>query len=252
MALLPTFGFPQQISGKGSFPQYRSISGLPGGGFPVTRDGRINIQGHTAISTPIAFSVRPGTYVAALANLSPNKRLRSFDGDQSDGANGTLAEMFGFGTGLGHFTYSAMFLSERFDVAMNVHFQPRRGTFYAGKHHVPVHVGLGVQDLLSQGGSSGEGIDGENNGGKSNSPYVVFTAELPEGVYASTGIGVSRYRTLFANASMPLSDRFRLTGEFDGYGINVGVLAQLSPNLYASIALMDNRRMQWTTTVRLP
>lgn len=208
------------IKGEGSFPQFRSISGLPGGGFGVARDGRMSFNGAMGISTPVAYSLS-GYQIVLVGGIYSG--TTGFRFDTSEGqllkSNGTAAGLIGFDLGrYGDLTFSHMVLSTKGDNAQNLHWQ------------VPYSVsgwefGLGVQDISGQGGTSGQtsgprGFDP----GESRSYYAVGTYDFGQGSYGSVGFGDGRFKgRAFANACYQVDSRLKLIGEVDGFGFNSGV-----------------------------
>jgi hypothetical protein len=239
----------QAISGKGTFPQFRNLSGLPGGGYPVNPDGRISLAGHVTLSTPIAYSIKRGYYAGVLGNMSSSERpawLNSSNGERD--ANGTFVDNIGIDSPFGSMTVGGMRLSRDGDGVIIVHVESNLSIPKIDRAIGRTRFGYGMQDVLSQGGSSGEDHDRQFGGGKSNSPYVVATTELGRGAYASLGIGTTRFRTIFANVSAPISKNLRGYGEFDGYGVNAGVAFRVNPHLYGTAALVNGRYAFWGLT----
>lgn len=250
---LSPIGTAQEITGRGTFPQYRSVSGLPGGGYAVRPDGRIGIDGALALSTPVAYSLHGGVYAGILANMSPNLSLRGFDSKGGEkGSNGTFVDNIGIGTEFGNITLGGLRLSSRGDGVFICHWQIPEKMLKLPQSWGETALGVGIQDVLSQGGSSGEELDRQNGGGKSNSPYVVLTRKFEKGMYASAGIGTTRFRTAFANISAPIGKRIRGYAEFDGFAINVGVTGQLHRNLQVSAGVVRGKNVYWAVGIIVP
>jgi hypothetical protein len=220
---VPALGVSQpDLGGKGEFPQFRTLSGLPGGGFGIFPDGTPSFGGAMSLSTPIAYSLRGGRFAFGLGNTSSDGQLRWIREERGQPqTNGTGILMFGISGSMGDLTISDMILSRVGDKAINAHWTPpgQRGR---------VRVGLGVQDVLSDGGSSGEEIDLRDGGGLSTSLYGVATWDLGGSLYVSAGVGSMRFRTMFANASYNVHPRLKLVTEFDGFNWNVGAGADLA------------------------
>lgn len=244
-----------QIGGPGQFPQFRSMSGLPGSGFGVLPDGRVDASGAWSLSTPIAYSLQPWQFVFGAGSLSPNKGLRFLDTSSGESkGNGTAQFMVGLPLGrYGTATYTLVVLSGKLDNASNFTWTPPGQTG-------PVRFGFGVQDLGGGGGTQGEGPGGADPG-NSRSYFGVATWEGPRGFHASLGVGSTRFDGVFGNASANLTDRLKAVAEFDTFNWNVGLgydLGRLgsSPreghDLGASmfLGLVRGRYAYWSVNVR--
>lgn len=222
-ALAAASAFAQgELYGRGQFPQFRMMSGLPGGTFGVSRDGTPTIRGAMAISTPIAYSLAHLRGEVGFMNTSSimQLRFRPYDREGQADTDSTAQGMVGIGLPGFRATVGGMILSAIGDSVFNLHIQPDwswRG----------VSIGFGAQDVFSEGGSAGEALD-KKDGGLSRSLYAVASWEGPRGVYASAGVGTMRFRTAFGNVSVPLGDRARVVAEYDGFNWNFGAGAELS------------------------
>src|SRR5579863_5468349 len=58
------------LAGPHEYPAFRTISGLPGGGFGVTPDGVPSFNGAMAFSTPIGYSLSNWNGTLSAANTS--------------------------------------------------------------------------------------------------------------------------------------------------------------------------------------
>jgi hypothetical protein len=223
LALAPGASAQEGFLGRGRYPQFRNVSGLPGGSFGVTPDGHPGIMGALALSTPIGYSLSDFRVVVALANMSEDARPRVFDVSETDQgrvrSNGTAAAMIGFRLGpLGRLTYSKTFLSEELDNVTNLQYQiPLKDS--------KLGLSLGVQDVFDDGGSAGEADPTDKE--SSRSPFVVGTYDFGRNVYGSLGVGTRRFRGGFANVSVPLGARGRAMAEYDGFGLNFGAAYSL-------------------------
>lgn len=214
LALVAGASAQSELTGEGRYPQFRGLSGLPGGGFGVSPDGRLGVNGAMAFSTPVAYSLRPGRGALAYSSISRDGNFRfgnSGSGDANTDANGSLTAMYGLDLRVGHLTVGALAFSGLFDTGLNAHFTP-------DQNERPVQFGFGVQDIAGEGGTAGGGIPGDTD--NSTSTYVVGTAALRGGVYVSAGIGTARFRHLFASASVPAFKRARFLVEHDGFNLN--------------------------------
>ena len=215
LALAATAHAQTGLVGPGRYPQFRGISGLPGGGFGVRPDGSLGYQGAMALSTPIAYSLGSGRIALAYSSISRDGSFRfgnSSGADANTDANGTLAGLLGVDAGIGNLTLSYTVLSGLGDQAYGLHLTPKgqRG---------PLAFGVGIQDLTGEGGTAGEGVPGDSD--DSASPYVVGTYALRGDVYLSAGLGTGRFRTLFGSVSAPLVRRARGVVEYDGFSANL-------------------------------
>ncbi len=243
-----------QIGGPGTYPQFRSMSGLPGSGYGVTPDGRVDPTGAWSISTPIAYSLRPWQFVVGIGNYSSDLEPRFSDTANGDlGGNGTGQISVGlplgrYGTG----TYTLMILSRRFDNAGNFTWTPpgQKG---------PVRFGAGVQDISGGGGTQGETIGVDRN--SSRSFYVVGTFAGERGFSASMGVGDRRFQGAFGNVSMNLAPRLKAVGEYDRFNWNYGLGFDLgkignSPRRGADagaslfLGVIDGRYAYWSVNFR--
>lgn len=206
-----------QFGGPGNYPQFRSMSGLPGSGFGVTVDGKVDLRGAMSLSSPIGYSLSDWEAVVAIGNLSadrkpsfPRRNERVLQG------NGTGTAMLGIPLGAyGSATVSHMVLSNRGDFATNVVWSPPR-------QHGPVRFVVGVQDASGQGGTRGEGPDGQDPG-ESRSYFAAATWHASERTHVGFGIGDTRFRNGFANVSQTIGDRTKAILEHDGYNWNLGL-----------------------------
>ena len=166
-----------ELTGKDLFPQFRVLSGLPGGGFGVGKDGIPSINGALAFTTPIGYSLGARRFAVTFGSVSFDRRFRAIDSGgsntQGGSGNGTLAAMAGFEIPRwGRFTVSHTYLSSIGDNAQNLPWQlPIRED--------RVGVSIGVQDITGKGGSSGENLPGD--GASSRSIYVAATTKAGPG-----------------------------------------------------------------------
>lgn len=216
VSLFPAFA-QAQIGGPGTYPQFRSMSGLPGSGYGVESDGSTTPMGAWSISTPIAYSLQPWHVVFGFGTMSPNLSPRFLDSSSHESTSNGTAQIT-IGAPLGRFgqgTYTLMVLSSRLDNAGNFTWTPPGQTG-------PLRLGLGVQDVSGGGGTQGEGLNGQDPG-NSRSWYGVATWEGPEGVHASLGTGTNRFKGVFGNISASLSPQTKAVLEYDTFNWNAGV-----------------------------
>ena len=248
----------EPLSGRGQFPEWRTLSGLPGGGFGVTSDGTPSIKGAFALSSPIAYSLGNKHMSIGLSNISFDHQLKLPNGNQGN-SNGTGWAMLGLGNeSLGNLTISGVIVS------IPHHFPGRNAL--SAQYTPPVHLGMvkfgiGMQDITGNAGSSGEGLENKIGRGHSNSAFAVATADLGKGAFLSVGTGTERFRHSFANASVSVSDRYKLYLEHDGFNFNYGVAAELGPflggeeedsrhaNLTMMLGLVRSKYIGWSVNL---
>jgi len=233
----------RDLLGDRQYPQFRVLSGLPGGGFGVYPDGSCGIGGALAYSTPIGYGLQPGTLVAVASVTSPNRSLRWFDTGGTgapETSNGTAAALWGASLGrLGTCTVGLTVLSSDWDSVFHLQWRapmrdPRLG------------LSIGVQDLVGDGGSAGTGLI--SDGTSSRSLYAVGTYALERGVYVSAGLGTARFRHGFASVSAPIALWLRAAVEFEGAHWNVVLAWRLAPG---GIRVSRSHRLDATATIGL-
>lgn len=230
--------------GVRQYPQYRSVSGLAGGCFAVTPEGRFNSKGALSFSTPIGFSLSEGQRVALVSSMSYDGQPRFFEMDNTDrfkGVNGTMAAHFGFSGKWGRATVTGMALSRILDHVFNLQYQlPLRSD--------KVGVSVGVQDLLSQGGSMGHQY--EDDGKCSRSVFAVATYGFGREVFASLAYGNYRFDGVTGNVSFPIAPNMKACAEYDGFDWNV--LATFSPTerISLSLGVVNRKYAFWSATYK--
>jgi hypothetical protein len=213
LALLASCSFAQ-FSEAGMYPEYRQLSALPGGGFPVTPDGRITTSGALAFSSPIAYSLAGWTFAVG-GGLNAKTTSPAFPTLKDDDLWGSTAfGMMGVQLPFGRLTFGGMVLSRKGNNVANGLFTPDTKT---GNWS----FGIGVQDFKGKGGSAGEGVPGAKD--SASSPFVVTTVDLCDGAYISGGIGLRRFGKGFGSVSKQLSDRLTACVEYDSFQFNGGV-----------------------------
>ncbi|HZH99331.1 MAG TPA: hypothetical protein VEX38_10200, partial [Fimbriimonadaceae bacterium] len=137
--------------------------------------------------------------------------------------------MFGLSTPLGNLTTGGMVLSGIGDSVLNLHFSPRlqKEDEYSLQEGPKIALGVGVQDVFSTGGSSGQNIDLRVGGRTSRSFYAVATAELSPDIYVSLGTGTRRFKGIFGNASVNVTPWLKGVAEYDAFNWNYGIAGSL-------------------------
>lgn len=224
-----------ELVGKDQFPEFRTMSGLPGCGVGILESGVTSMAGAMSLSTPVAHSLGARQFVLGMSNTSLRGGLRFYK-DRNGLADGSAWGSFGVGTRVGDFTVGGLVLSTLGDNVMNIHFSPKT-------NWDNVVVGVGVQDLFSTGGSSGEALDLANGGGNSRSLYAAATVKLLEGAYATVGAGTRRFEGVFGNVSANLIRGVKGVVEYDTFNWNYAVAADLVSHKVA------DRTLTWSTSI---
>jgi hypothetical protein len=213
----------QPLSGPGQYPQFRNVSGLPGGLFGVSADGRPSMLGAMTISTPIGYSLGHNHIGLGFANMSRDRTLRFPQSrTNNDDANGTGFGMIGLTSRYGHVTLSGMVLSGIGDTVLNAQFQPNLPRMPKG-----LGVSFGVQDAFSTGGSAG--VRRPEDTQTSRSFFGVATYEAARGVHLSVGAGDRRFQGVFGSASVNVGQRVKLFVENDTFNTNYGIGWNVGP-----------------------
>ncbi len=216
------YGQQRDLSGKDQYPQFRVLSGLPGGGFGVLPNGQPSINGAAALATPIGYSMG-GHGAIGLFNTATNLNPFQFDGKDAteQHSNGTAEIMAGGSYAGFRGTVSYMVLSTALDGAFNVQVSPP----LQGR----LGVAFGVQDVGGSGGAAGQGFSLAEDDRSSRSYFAVGTYDLGKHAYASLGVGDRRFRGAFGNVSALINSRLRGIVEYDAYNFNLGVLYNTGP-----------------------
>jgi len=205
------------LAGPHQYPAFRTISGLPGGGFGVRPDGTPAFDGAMAFSTPIGYSLSNWNGTLSAANTSDYWFFRLPHVSGHNGDVDSLGKITGCGgVTLGHFgslSGGFMVISSAGDTAFTVQYQTP--LFYKN-----IGVSAGVQDT---GGTRGDRAGGDPGSENSQSFYGAVTVPLKYGVYVSGGWGTRRFGKGFANVSVPINERFKAVLEEDGLGVNEAI-----------------------------
>lgn len=217
---MPMASAQTELIGRKQYPQFRSMSGLPGSGFPVGQSGLPDYNGALSLSTPIAYSLSGWSFVAGLGSLSFDTRLTSpFGKGGQKRNNGTAQMMVGVPLGsAGDLTVGYMVLSSVGDGAFNFQWTP-------GRQEGKFRYAFGIQDISGGGGSAGEQhpLDGET----SRSFFGVATYMIDPRTHVSLGTGTARFRPLYGNVSTTVALNLKATLEYDAFNWNFGVAYRL-------------------------
>jgi hypothetical protein len=206
------------LNPTGQYPQFRTLSGLSGGGFGVRPDGSPGFDGALSFSTPIGYGLSNWHLALTAANTSDNlffkfPHLSGHSGNVD--SNGKLSGLVG--ASLGHFgsiTGGVTLISSVGDTAVNLQYQ---APYFIEK----LGLSVGVQDLAGRRGIGAENLPGAN--GNSQSWFTAATYQLPYGIYASIGDGTKRFSKGFGNVSVPFERKFKAVLEHDGFNFNEAV-----------------------------
>lgn len=198
------------------YPQFRYISGLPGGGYAVDPDGYVGFDGALQMNVPVAYTPAAGSYVVSYHSSAINGGIEiSFGGDD---ANGTGTFAAGCGPE-GHGLYLAAMLTGKGnggEAAYNLQYQILSET-----DSRPA-LAIGVVDILNMRPERQSDIFG--GGGRSF--YLAATRGYPDARYPSywtVGVGDGRFNDHpFAGVCVEVSPRVKLAAEYDGWNVNAG------------------------------
>jgi hypothetical protein len=206
------------------FPEFRYISGLPGGGFGVTPDGRVGFDGALQMNVPVAYTPCGGNYVLGYWSGSTDPWDVTLD-TEGPKVNGTGLLAAGFGKS-DHGVYVAfMPTSKESEAVWNFQIQLRRDDW-----DKPAFA-VGVQDSADQ----RDRVRGGRGGG-GRSYYGVATGRLgteEKFVFLTLGWGGGRFNSRpFGGISWPFHDKFTAFVEYDGFNANVGLAHSWRPRLH--------------------
>lgn len=219
---LSTSSFAQkELSGYHSYFQFRGMNGLPGSGFAITREGKVDYRGAMSLSTPVAYGLYKNTWVVGGASLSssmgPKFPETGKKDDLNKNANGTAHLLYGFDLkSAGTLTPAILLLSGRGDAVVNLQWTaPPVG-------NKEITYAVGVQDIGGGGGASGQGQAGD--GDSSTSLYAVATYMADRwDAHFSLGVGTRRFHGIFGNGSITIAPNVKGFVEYDTFNWNGGV-----------------------------
>lgn len=205
-----------ELVGFRQYPQFRTTSGLPGSVMPISDSAGLGNGGAVSTSIPVAYTLRSKQFVVGGSFTSDSLSLSGLTRNSAtDFANGSAWALAGFDGKWGSASVGIMFLSGSFDNVINLIYRPpvKGKTAFA----------VGVQDLIGDGGASGDAIDAVTNE-SSRSLFAVATHPLKETVYVTAGIGTNRFNQGFIGASWNATREISLTLEHDGFNFNGGLI----------------------------
>jgi hypothetical protein len=231
-----------KFASHGEYAQFRSLSGLSGGGYGVDENGHITIKGAFSFSTPVAYSLRGGAVSLTLGNTSFDGKLRFFEKERANDfgfkSNGTGSANVGIDTSFGRFTLGMVVVSGGFENAYSFLYTPPQ-------KDQKVTFAVGAQGLFAAGGFIGPGF-ADNTADRSTSVFGVGTWKIDERTHVSAGIGTSRFRNGFAGISYGFTDGIKGFAEYDGFDWNAGVGFSMG-----SMKLTKDRTAKFTGTLAI-
>ncbi len=206
-----------KLTGYHRYPQFRGLSGLPGGGFGVNRYGQPDFRGAMAYSTPVAYGLKDWRVVVGGSFVSKNGTFSFSENTNTSNDTGNGTGQFLVGVPIdkfGELTVGYMVLSTEGDGAFNFQWSPpnQKGD---------VHFAVGVQDLRGNGGASGTNVKGDLD--NSTSFYGVGTWQANEKTFLSLGAGTKRFGGVFGSASYQLHTNVKAFAEYDHFNWNFGL-----------------------------
>ncbi len=202
--------------GKNQFPQYRNLSGLAGGGYGTDAQGRFSLSGPTAFSTPTAYTLGHDQIYLGVGGIN----FRGVPSLDTNRLNSSGVVSYGHTFGPINITFTDFLKSAALDSAINI-----QASFIPSRNN-RLGASIGVQDLLGLGGSSGTGTLTDRY--SSQSVFFAFTYPVSTGgdhpLYLSGGLGTHRFNKGFGSASYYVGGPLRTWLEYDGFGLNEGIL----------------------------
>lgn len=210
---VPAFG-QNALAGPDQFPQFRTLSGLSGGGYGLDWNGWGSLSGPTAYSTPISYVLGHDQFRLTGAETYFNARPIS---DSS--TTGKASLMYGHSFSRYNVAASYFVKSGKLDHALNVQVQMSPDTALG------VSYSIGVQDIRGHGGSSGQFFVGDTRTSRSVFGAATIPVQIGKTLaYVSGGVGTRRFQKGFGSVSCPVARSIRLWVEHDGYAFNEGFL----------------------------
>jgi hypothetical protein len=203
------------------FPDFRFISGLPGGGYGVTPEGAPGFNGATQISIPVAYTPSGCSFIAAahVGQLTDDFELDLY----GDKVNGNLTLAIGLGDPGKGWYLADMETSSAWESSYNIQKQVQAST------DKRPGIAVGLLDILDQ-----REFSANQGDGGARSLYVVGTKEVGRSdrpTYVTLGVGTGRFHNRpFGGVSHRLCERAAGMVEYDGYSGNIGASVSLLPD----------------------
>ncbi len=212
--LVAMFGTAAVADNFEYYTDFRYMSGLPGGGYGVSQDGRVGFDGAMQMNIPVGYT--PGVRQYALMATTSATRGGIPTSINDDDANSALA--LGFGTTIqGHALWIAdMVVDSGWEDAINLQFQilPERENRPA--------ISVGITDLTNEFYS----LYSQSNIHDSRSFFVAATRQFGDDehpFWGTVGFGNRRFNDHpFAGLSYQASPRVKVMAEYDGWNVNAG------------------------------
>lgn len=196
------------------FPQFRSLSGLAGGGYGLDSEGYASLSGATAFSTPVAHVLGHNQWRVGLARTGDFRSSGLLSR-----VNGTSFITFGTTVGRLNIALTDMVLSRHFDQAFHLQVQ------YILPEETRWAASVGVQDIGGGGGAAGTSVPGDARSSRSYFGVVTYRIDTRQSpIYLSAGIGRRRFQHFFHSASYQVVRPLRVWVEQDGFGWSAGLL----------------------------
>ena len=205
---LAACAFGSEVS---QYPDTRFVAPLPGSLFGVTPDGKAGFDGAMNITVPTAYTPGAGNIVIG-ANAGSNREHSLPDRLDGGPVNGSFLPGIGF-TVCGHNLYGCdMATSKKIETLIGTQLELCPQTSSRPS------IAIGVSDLLD---ARGPHADPHS----ARSAYIVATKEFTNTrmpMFLTLGYGSRRYndRPIGALSIQPW-DRWRVIGEYDGFGTNL-------------------------------
>lgn len=197
--------------------EFRYLSGLPGGGFGVTPQGRVGFDGAIQLNVPAAYTPYWGNYMLGFWSASTEPGEIHLD-TAGPNVNGTGLVAAGFGRPGRGIYLAHMPTAEGSEAASHIQVQLTPDTF-----DKPAFA-VGVVDIANRRDRYADLIGKD---GFSRSFYGVATGRLGSDerfVYVTLGFGNGRFNNrVFGGISWPATSRLTVFGEYDGFNFNAGL-----------------------------
>jgi hypothetical protein len=241
---LVAFGSAQPIGGPRTFPQFRDMAGLSGNGFGVTPEGEISLSGALTLSTPIAYTLRPGVMIAGGASRSFDRQFRWINtkfASNTERSDGTIQLLGALDSKWGAITFTHMIVSPDYDSVQHVQWTAPQGD-------TDWRFSFGIHNITNR--PSANGDDNPVQDAKmSRSFFVVGTLDMLNESYFSVGLGTTRYRPVFGSYSGMLTSGIRYYGEYDSFNWNYGIATEFavgSKKAFVSLGFVRGDLATWT------
>jgi hypothetical protein len=205
-----------------SYPQFRYTGGLPGNGWAVDAEGHAGFEGAMSQCIPLGYTPARQSFAVGYHVGSVNGGISLNLGGRD--SNGMLEGSVGFGSAGHGMCLTVDAVDNEFDAVINL-----QGQVLAETDRRPA-VSVGVLDLLNEREAIAGAPPGDNG---ARSFYVAATKRLEAAdrpLHVTVGWGSDRFRDRpFAGVSYDVHRRVKVLAEYDGFGVNAAVAAQVLP-----------------------